>query len=213
MRNILKLGIFLLVVAGLAGFGIAYVNEMTSPVIAQQAIQAKIDGLKEVYPQTDEVKDETEKYLPGETDTIIKEINVAYRNNEPAGVIYTVEPDGYNGKIRTLVAFDIAEKKITALKVLSQKETPGLGANCASPLFTDRFKGKDATAPLVVVKSSSSGEDGSETEATTSATASSSSAGGTDSEVEAITAATVTTNAVVAGVNEARVHFLENFVQ
>ncbi len=44
------------------------------------------------------------------------------------GVIYTVEPVGYNGRIQLLAGFEITTPKITAIKILQQSETPpGLG--------------------------------------------------------------------------------------
>lgn len=191
MRNILKLGLFLLIVAGLAGFGIGYVNNITSPLIATQERENKIKSFKEVYPQAQEVKDETDKYVAEKEGSIISEVNTAYVESKPAGVIYTVVPSGYNGKVTTMVGFDIGSKKITAIKVLSHTETPGLGAKASESSFADRFKGKSASNPIGVVKQEPVKDD----------------------EVIAITAATITSKAVAAGVNAAREHFMEHFAQ
>lgn len=189
MRNIIKLGVFLLVVAGLAGFAIAYVNGITSPTIEQQMIDNKLNSFKEVYPDSDEVKDESAKYLSSSTDPIISEVNVAYKGGKPAGVIYSVAPNGYGGKIQILAGFDIETKKITAIKILSQSETPGLGAKAPESFFVDRFKDKDTSKALEVVKQEPA--DG--------------------NKILAITAATITSKAVTNGVNAAREHFVSNF--
>ena len=61
------------------------------------------------------------------------------------------EPVGYSGVIQLLVGMDIAKKEITAIKVLSQTETPGLGTNAQKSFFTDRYKGKSAESVLEVV--------------------------------------------------------------
>jgi Na+-translocating ferredoxin:NAD+ oxidoreductase RnfG subunit len=97
MLDILKLGLFLLVIAAVAGLGVGYVNSMTDPLIRKQALQAKIDSFKEIYPRGEEVKDESAHYLKSDTNPLIKEIDVAYKSGAPAGVIYLVEPKGYGG--------------------------------------------------------------------------------------------------------------------
>jgi electron transport complex protein RnfG len=189
MRSILKLGLFLLIVSGIAGLGISYVNGITSPIIEEQILENKLNSFKEVYPDSDEVKDESGKYLDTETNPIITEVNVAYKGGTPVGVIYSVAPTGYGGKIQILAGFDIANKKVTAIKILSQSETPGLGAKAPESFFTDRFRDKDTANPLVVVKQEPA--DG--------------------NKILTITAATITSKAVTDGVNAARDHFIANF--
>jgi electron transport complex protein RnfG len=189
MRDILKLGFFLLVISAIAALGVGYVNTLAEPLIAQQILQTKLNGFKEVYPQSDKVEDESSRYLGGEKVSLIKEVNIAYRNGVPAGVIYAVESKGYSGPISLLAGFDIATGKLTAIKVLSQKETPGLGAKAKEPAFQDRYKGKVATAELEVTKSVPV----------------------RDNQIQAITASTITSRAVTTGVNAARVHFVAHF--
>lgn len=189
MRDIIKLAIFLLAVAGVAGAGVSYVNSVTGPLIEKQILQSKLDSFKEVYPQSDKVVDETASYLKQDHDPVVKEVNIAYRNGAAAGVIYTVETKGYSGAISMLSAFDIAAGRITGVKVLNQTETPGLGAKAKDKFFQDRYKDKAATAPLEVTKT----------------------APVKDNQVQAITASTITSKAVTLGVNAARQHFAANF--
>jgi electron transport complex protein RnfG len=176
-------------VAGIAGLGISYVNGITSPIIEQQLIENKLNSFKQVYADSDEVIDESAKYLDGTSNPIITEVNVAYKSGTPVGVIYSVAPTGYGDKINILAGFDIVNKKVTAIKILSQSETPGLGAKAPESFFTDRYKDKDAVNPLVVVKQEPA--DG--------------------NKILAITAATITSQAVTDGVNAAREHFINNF--
>ena len=189
MRDIVKLGVYLLIVGALAGIGVAYVNSTTEPIIADRALEEKLAGLQEVYPDSDKIEEETGKYIDVSTADEISEINVAYRDSHPVGVIYTVKPVGYGGPVVTLVGFDISKQEITRIKILRQKETPGLGAQCAEPWFAERFHGKDAAQPLEVTKKEPVG----------------------DNQIAAITASTVTSSAVTSGVNLAREHFLEHF--
>lgn len=189
MRDMLKLGVYLLIVGALAGIGVASVNNATAPIIADRTLAMKEEGLREVYPDAETVKEETEKYVDSSTPPEIKEINVAYSGSEPAGVIYIVEPKGYSGPISTMVAFNIEKKEVTRIKIISQSETPGLGALCVEPWFAERFQGKDASQALEVTKTEPAGEN----------------------EIVAITASTITSKAVTSGVNLAREHFLEHF--
>ena len=191
MRKILKLGLFLCIVAGIAGLSISYVNGVTYPIIQEQMEKEKLASFQEVYPGAGEVKDESSTYLKSSSDSTLTEVNVVYQENKPVGVIYTTEPVGYGGVIQLLVGMDIAGKDITAIKVLSQTETPGLGTNAQKSFFTDRFKGKAAESMLEVVTKEPVG----------------------DHQVLAITSATITSKAVNVGVNAARQHFLDNFIE
>jgi len=191
MRNIVKLGVFLCIIAGIAGLSLSYVNGLTYPIIQQQLEDEKLNGFQEVYPGAKDIKDESSKYLGSNSDPLLTEVNVVYDENNAVGVIYTAEPAGYSGKIQLLVGLDISDKKITAIKILSQSETPGLGAKAKESFFTDRFKAKKTESVLEVVTKEPVG----------------------DSEVLAITSATITSKAVTTGVNAARQHFLDNFVQ
>lgn len=189
MRDIIKLAVFLLVTSGVAGLGVGYVNSLTGPLIEQQILKAKTDSFKEVFPQSDEVKDETAKFLKPDKKSMLKELNMAYLKGAPAGVIYTVETKGYSGIITLLAGFDLASGRLTAIKVLSQSETPGLGAKSKEKFFQDRFKGKGAATQLEVSKQAPVKEN----------------------QIQAITASTITSKAVTKGVNAARENFIANF--
>lgn len=189
MRDIIKLGFYLLVIGALAGLSVSYVNKVTEPIIAGHVSEAKQTGLQEVYPDADSFQDETSQYVDASCGPEIKEVNVAYKGSEPAGVIYIVESVGYGGPISIMVGFDIAQKEVSRIKILTQSETPGLGAQCTEPWFLERFRGKSAASPLEVTKQEPAG----------------------DNQIAAITASTVTSKAVTKGVNTAREHFLKHF--
>ena len=60
-------------------------------------------------------------------------------NGNFVGCAIDVEPVGFGGPIKIKVGFN-AEGVIWNTKVLSQAETPGLGAKCTEPSFADQFK-------------------------------------------------------------------------
>lgn len=188
MADIIKLGLFLMLVAGVAGLGVGYVNTMAAPLIEKQILEEKIRSFKEVYPEGENVENETAKFL-GAPDPLLKEVNISYRSGTPAGVIYLAQTKGYSGAITILAGFDVASGKITAVKVLSQTETPGLGAKAKDPAFQNRYKGKDSATELEVSKTALV----------------------KDNQIQAITASTITSKAVTKGVNAAREHFVATF--
>jgi electron transport complex protein RnfG len=190
MADIIKLGIFLMLVAAVAGLGVGYVNTVAAPLIERQMLKEKIESFKEVYPSADKVENESAVYLKNGADPALKEINIAYKNSQPAGVLYLVQSKGYSGLITILAGFDIATEKITAIKVLSQSETPGLGAKAKDPKFQNLYRDKNARAALEVVKTEPIKEN----------------------QIQAITASTITSKAVTKGINLAREHFVGTFV-
>lgn len=188
MGDIIKLGLFLMMLAAIAGLGVGYVNTMAAPLIEKQILEEKIRSFKEVYPNGDKVENETAKYLKV-ADLIIKEVNISYRAGLPAGVIYLAQTKGYSGPITILAGFDLTSGKITAVKILSQTETPGLGAKAKDPAFQNRYKGKESATALEVSKTPPT----------------------RDNQIQAITASTITSKAVTKGVNAAREHFVATF--
>ncbi|NLK00428.1 MAG: RnfABCDGE type electron transport complex subunit G [Clostridia bacterium] len=191
MRDIIKLGIFLMVVGIISGLCVSYISGLTQPIIEAQAKAAEQAGLEEVYPDAEQMEDKSSEYVTDAVDPMIKQVNVAYEDGEEVGVIYTVAPAGYDGPITLMAGFDLEEESITNIKVLGHSETPGLGDACTKPEFVEKFQNKMIAEPLGVVKQEPAGE----------------------YEIVAITASTITTEAVVDGVNAAREHFIEYFVE
>lgn len=179
-----------MLVAAVAGLGVGYVNTVASPLIEKQILKEKIDSFKEVYPAANKVENESVTYLKKDADPGLKEVNIAYKNSEPAGVLYLVQSKGYSGLITILAGFDIATQKITAIKILSQSETPGLGAKAKEPKFQNRYRDKNTLAALEIVKTEPAKEN----------------------QIQAITASTITSKAVTKGINLAREHFVRTFV-
>ena len=91
--------------------------------------------------------------------------NLAYDEaGNTVGCAVNVAPVGFGGPISIKVGFD-ANGVICNTKVLSQAETPGLGAKCTEPAFADQFKGWDASAKKLAVK-----KDGGDVDAITAST-------------------------------------------
>ena len=91
--------------------------------------------------------------------------NLAYdEQGNTVGCAINVAPVGFGGPIVIKVGFD-ANGVIWNTKVLSQAETPGLGAKCVEPAFSEQFKGFDPAQKKLAVK-----KDGGDVDAITAST-------------------------------------------
>ena len=91
--------------------------------------------------------------------------NLAYDQvGNVVGCAINVSPVGFGGPIAIKVGFDI-NGVIWNTKVLSQAETPGLGAKCVEPSFYDQFKGFNPAEKTLAVK-----KDGGDVDAITAST-------------------------------------------
>ena len=91
--------------------------------------------------------------------------NLAYdAQGNTVGCAINVAPVGFGGPILIKVGFD-ANGVIWNSKVLSQAETPGLGAKCTEPSFSEQFKGFDPSQKKLSVK-----KDGGDVDAITAST-------------------------------------------
>ena len=187
-KKTIKLGLFLMLVAALAALALASINGLTAPIIAANEKAAMDAAMSEVYPDGSSFEDAYAEYGADASENI-RGMAMASIDGTPSGMIYIVDIGGYGGTLRIMVAFDIDDKVITGLRVLTHNETPGLGANATLAWFNDRYVDVDASNELRVVKTEPASPD----------------------EIQAITAATITSKAVTDAVNIARSHFMENF--
>jgi len=117
--------------------GITY--SVTKPLIAAQKERETKAALEKILPGADEYKT---GLLKGE------EYYKAYSSGRLLGYALFADGNGYAGNIEMLIGIDV-DGKITGLEVLSQSETPGLGARCVEirpgeshPWFLRQLKGK-----------------------------------------------------------------------
>lgn len=167
LKQIIKFGLLLMLVCSLAAAALAFTYAKTKPVIEQRKIETEKEAIQSVFPQAAEVKivmKEKENYKV-----------VFDKGQQELGVAMKATPTGYSGPIEMLVGVT-REGKVSAIKILNQNETPGLGAKTTEPKFYEQFAGKQ-DKELALKKD-----------------------GGA---IEAITAATISSRAVARGVQEA----------
>ena len=129
MKYYLKLGAVLFLIAAVASGILAFVNNFTKPIIEENRRRAEDEARREVLPEATE-------FVPVETDYPFY-VGINEERNM-VGYTFLAEEMGYSGIIQTMVGVN-PEMRINSIKVINQSETPGLGANCTRPDFTNQF--------------------------------------------------------------------------
>ncbi len=198
MKSSLVLGGFSLVVAVV----LMFVNLATAERIRAQELAAERRALSEVYPaqyHDNDLLDDIILFDPGNTThpglldgltlSAPRQGYVARKNGAFAGAIIPVDtPHGYSGNISMLVGI-LEDGTITGARVLTHRETPGLGdgidASVSDWIFQFDGKKQERDAPQWNIV-----RDG--------------------GDFDQLTGATVTSRAVVNAVNRAMRFFINN---
>jgi electron transport complex protein RnfG len=131
-KHTLKTAITMIAFAFVGTALLAYIFEITRAPIEASEKEARLALFKQILPESahdnDLLKD-TVQIAPNELlgNALPSEANIAKLNNKIAGVILeAIAHDGYSGDIKLLIAIR-ADGSISGVRVLSHKETPGLG--------------------------------------------------------------------------------------
>jgi electron transport complex protein RnfG len=133
MKEMLQYGLTLMIICAVATGLLAGVNSFTKLKIIAQAQAEQDAGLKEVMP-------EATNFEAMETNGEVVYYKV-YKNDVLLGAAFKATAKGYSSEIQTMVGMT-KDGQITAIKVLSQNETPGLGSRITEPSFTGQFANK-----------------------------------------------------------------------
>jgi electron transport complex protein RnfG len=137
--SMLKLGIVLALFAAAACAGLALVYEGTYDIIAGHS-QADLEAaLGEFFPDGDNFTDISEAVKAGEItspDPLVTFENdyEIKQNGQLAGAALRASTGSYGGTLRILVGVG-TDGRIAGVRILEHKDTPGLGANAASPVY------------------------------------------------------------------------------
>ena len=121
MKNdLLKFGLLLFTICFFAAGLLSGVNFITKDKIALQKYRQEQDALREVLPYADNFE------------PVVKDGDTLYykalsRDGDILGYCVLASRRGYSSLIETMVGID-KEGKVSGIKILSQNETPGLGA-------------------------------------------------------------------------------------
>ena len=175
LKMVLVLTLIAVIAAGLLG----YVAELTQPRIRENALRELRQGINDVLPG---LKDYEERFKE-EKFEIYEGKNEA---GNTVGFAIVRSGAGFSDRIRLIFGVNDNLSKIYSLKVLEQKETPGLGAKITDEVYFLQFwQDKSITGPVRYAKPPRAREDLKE------------------NEVNAVTGATISSEAVVETVNRA----------
>ncbi len=135
IKKIIKLGLILLIITAVSTGLLAFVNNLTAPVIEANNIKNQEEAKKEVLSSATEFIKITTEVYEGKKD------------GETVGYTVNVSPKGYGGAIDMMVGIN-KDMTVSGIKILSMSETPGLGAKAGDEDFINQYKGKNKDLSL-----------------------------------------------------------------
>lgn len=174
MNQRIKLGSILFVITAVTGLVLGGVQQITAGPISKAKEAQRQEAFRKTLPGADSFAPVKFPQVSG-----VLDVQEGRKGSSVVGYVITVSEKGYAGPV-TFVTGIASDGVIKGISILSQSETPGLGAKAGDVSFSGQFNGKKAQ-PLKVVKSPPAKED----------------------EVLAISGATITSRAVTEGVNSA----------
>jgi electron transport complex protein RnfG len=154
-----KRGCILALYAAAACVGLAFVYAGTEKIIKERSVADQNAALEELFPGADSFEEiNVAGNLFSSDPSVSFEAAFAARGGgRYMGAVIRTSRTSYNGEIKILVGTG-ADGKISGVKILEHKDTPGLGANAASPSyyvdrkaglrFYDQFAGKGVGDPF-----------------------------------------------------------------
>ncbi|RUM48333.1 MAG: electron transport complex subunit RsxG, partial [Marinomonas sp.] len=127
-KNSIGLGIFAIMTAGL----IAVTHQLTEHTIEDNIVQAQLSAFNEILPADRYDNNLAEANIMLDADPLLGSAEpvqafIARKDGQVSAIIFeTIAPGGYNGNLDLLVAVD-RNGVVTGSRVISHKETPGLG--------------------------------------------------------------------------------------
>jgi len=182
MKEMLKLGLILLIVCVVAAVALAVTNDFTKGQIAFQRDLANKEARKSVLPDAESFEPIDENKLSEiiNKNDKVAEVFAGYKGDSIVGYTFKTLPSGYGGTFDVMTGIDI-DGKIKGVRIGTHQETPGLGANAALPSFYTQYENKNVDTEIEVTKTEPTKEN----------------------EIQAISGATITSDAVTSGVNMA----------
>lgn len=133
--NVLAQAWLVLLLAAVFGSGLAAVEYVLGPRIAQNRLDETLAQVPSVVPGATQGKAD-DSVLAGQR--VFRALDA---NARLVGWVVPGKGQGFADKIELIVGLDAKAETITGLFVLDQKETPALGDNITKAAFRDQFKG------------------------------------------------------------------------
>ncbi len=145
MRDIIKLGLILLIITAVSAGALSITNDITREIIDEKALEKNLAYMKEILPDADDfelVDDPEILSVDG-----VEEVYKALQGGNISGYVIKTITSGYGGGVTILTGIDV-DGTIVAIRVASQTETPELGTKIAEDEFGSQFEGLSAETEL-----------------------------------------------------------------
>jgi electron transport complex protein RnfG len=138
--KIVKLALFLAIIAGLSGAALSAVYNVTNPIIQEAKIASEKENLVKIYNSNEEF----EAIETGLSDYDLLEACYEVKSNgNTEGYVYKVATQGYGGEIVYLIALD-NDGTYKGYEVIDcSTETSGFGSQVGEQPFHDRIVGSE----------------------------------------------------------------------
>ena len=133
MRNYIVYSLVLFLVVGISCGVLAYVNELTEPIIKENNQRKEDEARRAVFPGAERFEYIKNGDLAYYKVYDIDEMLIGY-------TIVAIGP-GYSSDIQTMVGLN-PDLSIININIIYQNETPGLGDKYSNAAFYDQFVGK-----------------------------------------------------------------------
>jgi Na+-translocating ferredoxin:NAD+ oxidoreductase subunit G len=140
-KDILKLGTALALFAAGACVALAMVYTITAPTIAGHEARQLEESLKDLFPEADGFLDLNNGVESSDPSVRFSGAWQATKGDALLGLAIRAVGMSYGGDTAMLVGVG-TDRRLAGIRILTLKDTPGLGANATSPTyFVDRSSG------------------------------------------------------------------------
>jgi len=141
VRHVIRLGLILTIICGVAAASLASVYTATRPLIEAQRYAELQAALSRVVPGAD-------SFQRIEKDNRVHYLGLA--QGLPVGAAAAVRSRGYGPlPMEMLVGVD-GRGQLTGVLIISMSETPGIGTRVRQPAFLGQFSGKHVNDPIAL---------------------------------------------------------------
>ncbi|MBR3737907.1 MAG: RnfABCDGE type electron transport complex subunit G [Eubacterium sp.] len=162
---------------------LAVLNQITKDKIEAAETQARNEVYQSVFTKAASFEEQEINYTPEDESIVLNNVLRAdSAEKEKLGYVFDVtSKNGYGGDVQIAVGIT-NEGEVTAFKVISASETPGLGAKSMEDEYASQFSGLSALEHIEFSKTGANRD---------------------NNEIDAISGATITTTATTNAVNAA----------
>ncbi len=147
MRDMIKMGLILLLITSVSGVILGVTNSFTDEVIQERALENMMESIGVLIPEAEDLDMiEDEEILSRD---LIREVYVGYKGGNVAGYAIKATSQGYGGDVVIMVGI-VGDGTISGVQILEQSETPGLGTKVMEKDFLDGYRGRSTSEDVAV---------------------------------------------------------------